>query len=344
MTNTPEKTIGGGAKKVLYTLKTVSRIGVLNAAKALNSKNACKACAYGMGGQNGGMTNELGEFPSVCNKSVQAQSTDIQPIIPKEIFEHSIEELQDLSAHEIEHLGRLGTPIYKSKQDIKYRPVTWSWAIEYIASKFKETQPDKTFFYSSGRSSNEAGFVLQLFARLYGTNNVNNCSYFCHQATSVGLSSTIGTGTATIELDDLTGCDTIFVIGANPSSNHPRFIHMLKNCRERGGQVIVINPAKEPGLVKFSVPKSPKSMLKGGDWIASEYLQPNIGSDIALFKGLAKAILEMGAEDKKFIENYTNNYEAFKSDIKSLDWKEITKNCGISKTAIEQDRQSLCTV
>ena len=110
-----KKIVGGGAKKVLYTLKTVKRIGLKNSAKALKSKNACKACGLGMGGQQGGMTNELGEFPSVCNKSIQAQSTDIQAPIPKEIFQHTLDELNDLSAREIEHLGRLGHPIYKSK-------------------------------------------------------------------------------------------------------------------------------------------------------------------------------------------------------------------------------------
>ena len=108
------RTIGGGAKKVLYTLETLRRIGVGKAAKALTSRNACKACAYGMGGQKGGMTNELGEFPSVCNKSVQAQSTDIQPAIPREIFEHPIAELAELSGREMEKLGRLNTPIFKS--------------------------------------------------------------------------------------------------------------------------------------------------------------------------------------------------------------------------------------
>ena len=98
--------------------------------------------------------------------------------------------------------------------------------------------------------------MFQLLARAWGTNNVNNCSYYCHQATSEGLKTTIGKGTSTVELEDLTGADLIFVIGANPASNHPRFIHMLKACRDRGGDVIVINPAKEPGLVKFAVPKS----------------------------------------------------------------------------------------
>lgn len=328
--------VGGGAKKVLYTLATVSQIGVGKAAKALTSKNACKACAYGMGGQKGGMTNELGEFPSVCNKSVQAQSTDIQPPIPREIFEHPIHELADLSGREMEKLGRLNTPIFKSAGSDRYRCVSWNWAIAYAAETLEATDPARTFFYSSGRSSNEAGFVFQLLARVYGTNNVNNCSYYCHQATSEGLATTIGKGTSTVELEDLTGADCIFVIGANPSSNHPRFIHMLKHCRDRGGDVIVINPAKEPGLVKFAVPKSPSSMLKGGDEIASDYLQPRIGGDIALMKGLAKAILEMGAEDRTFIADHGADFDAWKSELDTLSWDEIEARCGVARADIQR--------
>jgi len=146
---------------------------------------------------------------------------------------------------------------------------------------------------------------LQLFARLYGTNNINNCSYYCHQATSVGLASTIGSGTATVELADLELTDLVFVIGANPASNHPRFIHKLKECRDRGGHVVIINPAKEAGLVKFALPKSPRSLLAGGSEIASEYLQPKIGSDIFVFKGIAKALIDFDALDHGFINQYT---------------------------------------
>lgn len=171
--------------------------------------------------------------------------------------------------------------------------VDWDWALDRAAARLRAIEPNRTFFYSSGRSSNEAGFVLQLLARAWGTNNVNNCSYYCHQATNVALKSTIGTGTSTVELADPSKCDLIFVFGANPASNHPRFIHKLQACRQRGGQVIMINPAREPGLVRFAIPKSPASMLKGGDWIASDYLQPRIGSDIALIKGLAKAVLAL---------------------------------------------------
>jgi len=331
--------VGGGAKKVLYTLKTVKRIGLKHSAKALKSKNACKACGLGMGGQQGGMTNELGEFPSVCNKSIQAQSTDIQAPIPKEIFQHTLDELKDLSVREIEHLGRLGHPIFKGKDSQHYKIVDWSWAIDYSASQFSQTDADKTFFYSSGRSSNEAGFVLQLLARLYGTNNVNNCSYYCHQATSVGLGTTIGTGTSTVELDDVSNSDCIFVIGANPSSNHPRFIHLLKNCRDRGGDVIIINPAKEPGLVKFAVPKSAPSMIMGGSEIASLYLQPNIGGDLALLKGIAKHLLDTNNIDTAFIQQFCNGFADFKADIEKTSWHDITIKSGIAKSDIEKAAQ-----
>ena len=328
------KIVGGGFKKVLYTLNTVRRIGVKDAAKALAAHNACKACGLGMGGQRGGMINELDEFPSVCNKSVQAQSTDIQGPIPLPVFDHTITDFKELSSYEIEHLGRLGTPLHKAAGANKFEPMAWNNAIALVQERFKASAPDRSFFYASGRSSNEAAFVLQLMARLYGSTNINNCSYFCHQASGDGLATTIGTGTSTVELADLGESDLIFVLGANPSSNHPRFIHQLKNCRERGGQVVVINPAKEPGLVKFAVPKSPKSLLMGGNEIASEYLQPKIGTDLAVFKGIAKSIIDNHQHDQSFIEQYTRNFDAYVQDIKNTSWDEIEAITGLSQDEI----------
>src|SRR5690606_33344324 len=136
--------VGGGPKKVLYTLKTVARIGLLNSAKALNSKNTCKTCGLGMGGQRGGMTNEKDEFPSVCNKSIQAQSTDIQEAIPTDLFNHSLEDFKQLSAYEIEHLGRLNNPLYKSEDGNKYSPVSWEFALDKMTRAFSKTNPERT--------------------------------------------------------------------------------------------------------------------------------------------------------------------------------------------------------
>lgn len=331
-----KRVIGGGPKKVLYTLNTARKIGLLNSAKALNAKNACKACGLGMGGQRGGMTNELDEFPSVCNKSIQAQSTDIQPPIPGDVFNHSLAEFRQLSARELEHLGRLGKPIYKAAGQDRYQEVDWDWAIDRVVQRFSETDPDRSFFYSSGRSSNEAGFVLQLMARLYGTNNISNCSYYCHQATGEALASTIGTGTATVELEDIKHCDSFFLIGANPASNHPRLLHKLIELRRRGGTVVVINPLREAGLVQFAAPKMVSSMIKGGDEVASLYLQPRIGSDIALFKALAKAVLESGAIDKGFVDSHCDGYAELVDYLLQQSWSELEKQCGVTRSDIDK--------
>ncbi|MEM6832212.1 MAG: histidine kinase, partial [Pseudomonadota bacterium] len=150
------KTVGGGPKKILYALETAQRMGLKNTAKALSAKNACKACAYGMGGQLGGMTNEQGEFPAVCNKSIQAQSTDIQQPIPDSVLTHSMAAFRELDGYEMEHLGRLDKPILKARGSESFRILGWDEALEYALGKLKAVEPDRSFFYASGRSSNEA--------------------------------------------------------------------------------------------------------------------------------------------------------------------------------------------
>jgi molybdopterin-dependent oxidoreductase alpha subunit len=212
--------------------------------------------------------------------------------------------------------------------------VSWDDAFGRIESKLKKTDPDQSFFYFSGRSSNEAGFLLQLFARIYGTNHINNCSFYCHQASGVGLTGSLGTGTATVELEALDHCDLFFLIGANPSSNHPRLLTKLKNIRKRGGKVIVINPVVEKGLVEFRVPSDPISMLFGSK-IASDYMQVRPGGDLALFSGLAKTILDKSQIDSNFIESATEGFEHFKENIQELSWADIELGSGISRQEIE---------
>ena len=191
-------------------------------------------------------------------------------------------------------------PVLYTRETGRYTPISWDDALGRIVDKLRATTPDETFWYFSGRSSNEAGFLLQLFARLYGTNNVNNCSYYCHQASGVGLASVTGSGTATIVLEDVEHADCVFVIGGNPASNHPRLMRTLMHVRRRGGEVIVINPIVETGLVNFSVPSDIWSLLFGTK-IASLYVQPHIGGDLALLTGIAKRIDEMGAHDEAFL-------------------------------------------
>ncbi|KMP12464.1 histidine kinase [Candidatus Nitromaritima sp. SCGC AAA799-C22] len=332
----------GGWGAIWYSLKKSWLAGgPWRMMRALLTRNACKSCALGMGGQKGGLRDEQGVFPSVCNKSVVAQASDMQGAIPSDFFKHhSIEALGKWDPLQLERSGRLTAPLLCEPGDTHYREISWEEAEDRMVDKLKATAPDRTFFYASGRSSNEAAFLLQLFARTFGTNNINNCSYYCHQASGVGLSQTLGTGTATIQLDDLNQTDLIFLIGANPASNHPRFMRILMETRRRGGKVIVINPARERGLERFSVPSDPWSLLFGSD-IASDYIQPHIGGDIALFKGIAKELFQIeayrpGTLDRTFIDQHTRHFKTFRQDIEATDWKTLERESGLARSVIEE--------
>src|SRR5262245_18026082 len=246
---------GGGWKAIEYTLRMANRVGWWKLWNAMRSRNTCKTCALGMGGQLGGMVNEGGHYPEVCKKSFQAMVSDMQAGITPEFFaRYEFNELRALTPRQLEMSGRLVAPLYAGPDDARYRVITWDEALDILAQRLKAAGPTRSFFYASGRSSNEAGFLLQLLARLFGTNYVNNCSYYCHQASGVGLTASVGAGTGTIRLEDLDQSDLYILLGGNPASNHPRLLRSLMLLRRRGGQVIVVNPARELGLVNFRVP------------------------------------------------------------------------------------------
>lgn len=326
---------GGGWPAIFYTLRKAREVGGFwKLWKAMRSKNACKTCALGMGGQRGGMVNEIGGFPEVCKKSLQAMAADMQGAIQPEFWQtYSVPQLRQFTPRELEACGRLVQPLLLRRGEDHYQPIGWDEAIAKIADKLKELDPDETFWYFSGRSSNEAGFLLQLFARLYGTNHVNNCSYYCHQASGVGLTSSIGSGTATVVLEDVEHADLVFVIGGNPPSNHPRLMTTLMHVRNRGGQVIVINPVIETGLVEFRVPSNIRSLLFGTK-IATTYVQPHIGGDLALLTGVAKRIDEMGAQDESFCQTHCEDYEQWLAHLRSVSWNEIQQKSGVSVAEI----------
>ena len=338
-------TTGGGFRAVMYTLKKSRDAGGLFAFwKAMRSKNACKTCALGMGGQAGGMVNEAGHFPEVCKKSFQAMVADMQGGVTPSFFEtYSLPQLRAFSPHQMEHAGRLVQPVILEKGSQHYRPLDWAEAMERIAAKLKATKPAESFFYFSGRSSNEAGFLLQLLARLYGTNHVNNCSYYCHQASGVGLTSVIGTSAGTIALDDMENADCVFLIGGNPASNHPRMMRTLMMVRRRGGKVIVVNPIVETGLVNFSVPSDPWALVFGAE-IASSYVQPHVGGDLALVYGLMKRLRELHAErpraddpivDEAFLAAHCRGWSELAARLDALSWDEIVAKSGVAKGEID---------
>lgn len=333
---------GGGFRAIFYSLKIGRRVGLWKLWSAMRSKNTCKTCAVGMGGQLGGMVNEGGHFPEVCKKSFQAMASDMQAGIKPEFFKkYGFNELKALSPRDLEYCGRIVDPVYAGPGDTHYRVISWEEALEKTINALKAAGPQRSFFYASGRSSNEAGFLLQLFSRLFGTNYVNNCSYYCHQASGVGLASSIGVGTGTVQLEDIDKADLYILIGGNPASNHPRLLRNLMTIRRRGGKIIVINPAKELGLTKFRVPSDVRSLLFGSE-IASQYIQPHIGGDIALLTGMAKAVLAQSAEDKTFIEQVTEGYDAFIAQVKATSWDEIVRESGVPQAEIEEAAKTYC--
>ncbi len=327
---------GGGFRAIRYTWKKGREAGGLwKLYKAMRTRNSCKTCALGMGGQNGGMVNETGSFPEVCKKSLQAMVADMQPAIEPNFWkQNSIDDLKKRSPRELEHLGRLVHPIRYRKGASHFETVTWQDAYAAIIEKLRQTDADRTFWYFSGRSSNEAGFLLQLMARVYGTNNINNCSYYCHQASGVGLQTAVGSGTATVVLEDVDQADCVFVIGGNPASNHPRLMTSLMHLRRRGGKVVVINPVRETGMLKFRVPSDPVSLLKGSK-IASHYVQPHIGGDLALLWGLAKAVSQSGSMDLQYLQSHCNDVENWQNAVNAITWEEIETKSGVPRSEIE---------
>ena len=328
---------GGGWRAIAYTLSKAQEAGgIWKLWKAMRTKNACKTCALGMGGQRGGMVNESGQFPEVCKKSLQAMVADMQGAITSDFWNtYTPSTLQQLSPRELENCGRLTQPVLYTPQLNRFQPISWDDAFSRIASKLRELSADETFWYFSGRSSNEAGFLLQMFARMYGTNNVNNCSYYCHQASGVGLTSVTGSGTATITLEDLDQADLVFLIGGNPASNHPRLMRSLMELRRRGGEVIVINPIVETGLLNFSIPSDIRSLFFGSK-IASLYVQPHIGGDLALLTGIAKRLLDSDGHDPQFLKDYCNGWPELEQQIMATTWEEITTKSGVSREQINQ--------
>ncbi len=340
----PSPRSGGGWPAILYTFRQARAAGgVVRLWKSLRSKNACKTCALGMGGQRGGMVNEAGSFPEVCKKSIQAMTADMRGAIRADFFEEfTLDALAAFSSLELEAAGRITTPLYAGPNDRSYRPVSWDEAIQRSALAMRSAPPEESVFYASGRSSNEAGFLLQLVARLSGTNNVNNCSFFCHNASGVGLKEVLGSSAGTVDLEDLDLCDLVVLVGANPASNHPRLMRTLMDLKRRGGAVVVINPLREVGLVNFRVPSDVRSLLFGTT-IADEYAQPHIGGDVALFSGIAKALLEHGAIDRAFVDDHTVGFESWRRSIDELSWPTIIASAGVDEAGIRRIAARIAT-
>lgn len=332
----PGRDIGGGLPVIQYWANHTLAPEGPKVWHALFHKSACLSCAWGTGGQKGGFTNEVGEGLQRCMKSMEAIVAEVQPGVEPHFFEqHSIEALQQLTSQEADRLGRLSFPVIQRAGQSHYERIRWEQVYDLVEAAFRQPA-ERVASYSSGRSSNEAAYLLQLMMRVLGTNNLADCSDLCHRPSTKGLAQVLGTGTSTVSLEDLQQSDCVVLVGSNAPANHPRLMNELIKLRDRQGRIIVVNPVREVGLVKFGSPAFPvKSLVPGSD-IASLFLQPVPGSDVALFVGIQKSLIERGRIDRPFLQAHTVGWEAIVAQAQATDWAEIVATCGISQADIEQ--------
>lgn len=302
----------------------------------------CPGCAWG--------DPEHGSSFEFCENGVKAVAWEAteKRATPAFFAKRTVSELRQLSDYELELNGRLTHPMRYDATSDRYLPVAWEVAFAEIGSILKGlANPDRAEFYTSGRASNEAAFLYQLFVRVYGTNNFPDCSNMCHEASGIAMRQAVGVGKGTVLLEDFEEADAIFVIGQNPGTNHPRMLGDLRRAALRGARIVVFNPIRERGLERFSDPQDKIEMLRRGSTdIASHYLQPQLGGDMAAIRGMAKAVLaaeEVAAAaglpsvlDHSFLAEHCAGFAEYKASVEATSWAEIEDQSGLSREEIER--------
>lgn len=343
VTITNQKKSAAGLQAVAVAYKNVAqKVGPIDGAKLLIKVNQlsgfdCPGCAW---------PDPMGRKPTFafCENGAKAIADEAtSKKLDAEFFEaNEIDFLKTKTDRWLNDQGRLVVPLYKKKRVNQYQEISWSDAIELIAEKLiKLDSPDQAAFYTSGRTSNEAAYLYQLFIRTFGTNNMPDCSNMCHESSGIGLSETIGIGKGTVTLDDLESSECIFVFGQNPGSNHPRMLASLEKAKRQGCKIVTINPLDEAGLRKFNNPQEFTGLIGQGTNLRDLHIPIKINGDVAFLIGLAKYLIEQHSHyknvlDIEFISVYCHGFPEFKEHIESFEWDHITQACAVSKSQIYQ--------
>ncbi|MFD0354771.1 FdhF/YdeP family oxidoreductase [Streptomyces sp. NPDC127110] len=342
---TPPQHAAAGLPAIAHTLKIANeQMGLARTARTLlkvNQKDGfdCPGCAWPEGDKR-----HTAEFCENGAKAVAEEAT-LRRVTPDFFAAHPLPELAARSGYWLGQQGRITQPMYLPEGADRYEPVSWKKAFAIIAEELRAlSSPDEALFYTSGRTSNEAAFLFQLFAREFGTNNLPDCSNMCHESSGSALSETIGIGKGSVSLEDLHRADLIIVAGQNPGTNHPRMLSALEKAKEAGAKIISVNPLPEAGMERFKNPQTPLGMLKGTP-LNDLFLQIRIGGDQALFRLLNKLVIEAsesasgagdGALDEDFIRDHTHGYEALAAAAKDADWDETLTATGLTRPEIER--------
>ena len=334
-----------GPKAVKVALQHINEeVGLLKGVQLLGKLNQfdgfdCPGCAWPDPDEKRAF---LAEYCENGAKAVAEEATS-KKADPSFFAKHSVDALAGWSDFELGKSGRITHPMILKKGTTHYTPIQWKEAFDLIANHLNKLEsPDEAIFYTSGRTSNEAAFLYQLFVRQYGTNNLPDCSNMCHESSGTALAATLGIGKGSVRLNDFDHAEVIMVMGQNPGTNHPRMLSALRSARKNGAEIITVNPLPEAGLMNFRDPQRPMDWLGNGIDLTTEFVQIKINGDLAFMKAVMYLLLQEELKhpgsvfDHDFIQTHTHGYEAFVADLKKANLEELSEACGISIAQIKR--------
>ncbi|PRI10681.1 FdhF/YdeP family oxidoreductase [Leucobacter massiliensis] len=340
---TEPKRYAAGLGGVFHSMEpAITQMGLGRTARLMTKINHkdgfdCMSCAWPDPDHR-----KIAEF---CENGGKAVTWEATPLKIERSFwrEHSLSSLEDKTEYWLGMQGRLIEPVYKPKGADHYEPISWDAAYAKIAEHLNALDsPDEAAFYTSGRASNEAAFLYQLFARVLGTNNLPDCSNMCHESTGTAMLHTVGIGKSTIRYNDFLESDLIIIMGQNPGTNHPRMLTALQEAKENGAKIVAINPLPEAGLIGYKDPQRVRGYLGKPTQIADQFIQIRSGGDMALLQAVSKRVLEAEAKapgtvlDHDFIERHCDGFGAFAEHIARLDEREVARATGVPEAEIEE--------
>lgn len=311
----------------------------------LNQKGGvdCPSCAWP---DPDGERSKIAEYCENGAKAIAEEATT-RKVTPVFFQKYSVSELSQKSDYWLGQQGRLTQPLVLREGKTHYEKISWEESFKLIGNQLNSLpSADEAIFYTSGRTSNEAAFLYQLFIRMYGTNNMPDCSNMCHESSGSALGETLGLGKGSVKLDDFEKTEVIMILGQNPGTNHPRMLSALEKAKRAGAKIISINPLIEAGLLKFKHPQDVRDVLFGGEKLTDIYLQIRINGDLALLKAMNKLLLEAEQKsgnvfDKDFILNQSENYENYTKSLESENLEQLSEACGIALDEIKAATQLL---
>jgi formate dehydrogenase major subunit len=332
------KRAAAGVEAVAVALKrAVLSMGVTRTSRSLLKLNQvdgfdCQGCAWPDPDPD---HRHHAEF---CENGVKAVADEAtrDHLDPTFFARHSVAELAEHTDYWLNKQGRITAPYVLRDGATHYEPIDWDAAFALMADHLTAIDPDQAIFYTSGKVSNEAAYLYQLFARAYGTNNLPDCSNMCHESSGTALNETIGIGKGSVTLEDVHRAELIVILGQNPGTNHPRMLSALEKAKKNGAKIIAVNPLRETGLVKFKNPQSPRGMIGPGTELADLYLQIRTNGDLALMQALGSLLVEWGAVDRDFIDEHTTGFDAYAAPLKDLDWSKVQASTALERAEIEQ--------